>query len=331
MAILTTGTKDVLINSAADFPVVFTTENASTGVNETAASPAAADRMTIRTFTSSAKPALIGSVHAERAQAAVKHRLTVDAAQAGQITVASVPVGTPIHIQIKVNELSFKGEHHRSNSRFGRNIWLTVHTSVANESAASILQKIHTSISGRQDLFAEASSVESDAFLISSSFAGGVLTLEALDAQKEFVIELTDEVRFDSPSSAVPVFAPVIAARAYEGRGTYENMLPLRLQTSVTMEPYHSQQQLELPVRGAKYTAISWEQVIDRPDLGGGDVADAQVRQRSRFTIWVKEGADNEAYIQDIVNFLTSAPASVTKAYATKSANAATKAEFIAN
>lgn len=333
--ILTKGTKELLVNSAASFPFIFTKPGSGADSNkEVAATAADATHLRIRGYGDFFLAGISGSVLAQRAQGEVIGSFTVDASQASQITVApNIPAGTTVTIELKLYSIDPLSEFmtNMDKGTYRRSQVYTL-TLPAAATALQVLTLLAAQINSRGVTFPEADEPPVD--VITASIAGNVLTLTPGDAHVSVRAYVDPSDVYTTPY--ITVLATQVATPSYAGRGLYRNLKGGRLQTEGTNDPYGVPGPLELAQPGAKYTRVDFATATARPDLTGPEVADSAPTTFNKFGVYIQEsGGGNEQAIQDLVNFLSRAGAGVSYFYSdvnqASNAPGTTKALFISN
>lgn len=331
--ILTKGTKELLINAAANFPFIFTKPDAGNPNKEAVATAADATKLRIKGFADSIFLAsLTGSVLAQRAQNEVVGSISIDPAQASQILVSGTNVaGATATIELEEKSIDPLPEYMTNTDKYRRTrVYSLVLPAAAT--AAQVLSLLADQINGRAVLFPEAD--EPATSVISASLNAGVLTVTASDSHISLRLYVHHS---DVATRAIlPVFGSVVATPSYEGRSIYRTLKGGRLQTEGTNDAYAVPGPLELPQAGAKYTRVDFATVTARPELSNHGAADSGVSTVNKFGIYLKEGdAATEQAITDLITFLSRADAGVSKSYSDQNVSSnltgTTKAAFLAN
>ena len=331
--ILTKSTKELLVNFAADFPFTFVKPDA-TG-KEVAATAADATKLRIRGYADFIPVAgLTGSLLAQRAQLEVTTVISVDSAQAAQITTSGTnAAGAAATIILKESSSDPLSEYmtNMDKNPYHRLRVYTIRLPL-NATPAQVIGLIANEINSRAVLFPEAD--EPAASILTATVTAGVLSIAAADSHISLRLYVDSADTYTG--AIIPVLASVVTTPSYEGRGLYRNLKGGRLQTEGTNDPYAIPGPLELPVRNGKYTRVDFATTTARPELSNHGAADASFSTINKFGIYFKEGdAANEQAIADLVNFLSRADVSVSKTYYDQNqatnTTGVTKTVFLAN
>jgi len=312
----------IALSSALSFAAI-----AAIAGKEVSATAADGTVLRIRGFGRFFLNSLAGTVVAQRAVAPVKGIYTVSAAVPAQITVTGTNTAGPVTVLVKQVSLSPLPEYISGEpGRWYKTRAYTFQVPV-NVTATDLLTRLNTEIQNTQVLFPEAD--EPAELIITSSFAGGVLSLTSGDPSVSLEVSFND---LDARSIQVlTVLKAVSSAPSSEGVNNYLVLKGGRLQTAGTNDPYALPGQLELAEVNANYTSVSFATATARPDLSGQAAADQSVATSNKFLVYVKEGAANEAVIKDVVNFLSRSDAAVIKVYGTQFGANKTKNQFLFN
>lgn len=283
MAILTLGTKKLLVNDPTVFPVTVT-----------------GTTMVIEGFGTFTQGNIAGTIIANRGISGQKQQLSVAAATAAQITMGTVTeANMPVRVVFSVNSSLSVAEFSRDSPHFGdqKVLHLTLNP---GDTAAIFLKKIHDQI----QLEREEESVD----VIGSTFAANKLTFILRENYLSMSVKVQDDE--GQPSGIVIKFAPVEDQAGYEGLGVYETLLTERMFTDVTTAPF-SDQGLQLPQKGAKYASISFASRTKNEEVYSYGASDSELYSSSKFMLYIRESADTLAYRTTIINFLAASSAPI--------------------
>lgn len=306
--------KETVIPNVALFPMFFSLFN---GTVNTDSSASAGDRMQVPKLLGINKTDLVGTLAVQHSQATTKQVLTLDSAQAGQFSFTAPAKPTVANFRLVMILLNGQtAEFHEGKDHYRKEVDLQT-IIPAGASTADVVQAIYD---GLNDYFYNnpLAEVRYAATIATPQAGQKVLTLTTVDPRIK--LELSVKSRLfssDDQDNVLLALKPAETTPAYEGVGTYLTMLPKRLQTEVTNEPYMNQG-TEVASDGQNYTCVTFSQLVRRPDLGGTSVIDQKVEEQSDYQFWVLESAANKAWLTNLLTFLDGAgsPASaVTKKY----------------
>lgn len=334
MGILTLGQQSTFINNAGLFPMRFFKLDAN-NVNQDS-DAAGSDALTLQSIGHFLKSAINGSVTAQRSRPATQHKLSIDAANPAQITVAAdLPKGTTVRFRVQLLAMYGQlGELHQGQSDYGNRHTFAVTSKAANWTAAQWLKQLNVQMSDAIDYEHFETKYYVSTYTPGAADAPGVFTLEAQDS--DWKLKLFAEEYQQRDTAAFDVFEPATVTPQYEGLGQYKNLHTRRLETDATVSPWNTQE-WEGAEKGRSYTVIQFEKLVERDDLtNSSTVADGgPVTMQARYELLIQEGnAENETFITQLLDFLAvagSPASSVKRSYQDHTgAEVATTALFVA-
>jgi hypothetical protein len=189
----------------------------------------------------------------------------------------------------------------------------------AGETATTLAAKIRDAVNADQ--------YKTQVTLTATS-AAGVVTLTARSNGLRFYIN-TDNVSGTSYGNAVTsghvtqTFATT--QNGYEGRGTYQQLKTVRLQTESNVYPYSPDLKQQAINNGNLYSTYRITQLIQRPDLGGNVGLNAIPTGTFEYLLYVNQTGANTAGVK--LDTWFNANSLVLVQYGATTANAAITAE----
>lgn len=319
--ILTKGANVLFINDPAKDPLLFTQQAADFSTNPNAATQdgTTGNVLQIQGLIARIKlGAITGEVRAIRPVPRQNAIVTIDPADPTQIDLQAFTPGAVVRFVLLTDlnygsQIEFWRGMPGERSEFGRENYFSVKLRTG-DTETTVLQRL---VNGINDHF----TTNFGEYPFKADFGvtnAGKFTLQGTNSDIALKILAFDDA-LGSPSTLLVPFAPVRVQDAFEGVGIWETLqATYRLETEASREPY-SLQQFDRIQKGGRYTGITFFTKTERPDLVANELTDSPVNaSRNEFNLYVLNGADGEAFLTKLLNYLQRAAADVTKVYRKK-------------
>lgn len=309
MSQLSLATKIGLINSFANYPVSYITQNApGSATNQTVskdpAAAATADEILIAGF---------GQFNLKEFRymrfikpvAGVNHVISLDADDPAQITVApNLVKGDMIVFKLEIKSDDARGEFASMDTRETRYQPPFTYICKGNDTAADVVAGLYQQLISVKTLFAEADGA-GEPYTVTYDGTAKALTITAADCLLRLKLYI-DDLSKDN-AAQVPVFAPITVTEQFEGRGTFAFMRSIIHETEGSNAIDSHTRRTFLPDELALYSQIHFGTRTGRPDLSGAGAASQEIFQLPDFSLYVAERATNDATLDGIITFLNRA------------------------
>lgn len=168
--------------------------------------------------------------------------------------ITAIGVGNEFNLELQFKSTALEVENANWDARFGRTRTLPFIID-AGETPTTLAAKIIETIEYDQNLV--------EVYLASATAALGVVTFTT----KRGGLNIKAKVFETATGLTFAVTQP-----GYAGRGSYEYLKTVRIETPANIYP-HSMDDHEIPVKGQLYSNYELHQVVERPDLSNGSVA----------------------------------------------------------
>lgn len=197
----------------------------------------------------------------------------------------TIGAGNQFTLRLDFTSSTLDSENANWDGRFGRPRYLTGLVK-AGDTVTTLATRIKEMIEEDQNLM--------EVYLQSVSSAAGVLTLTTRGGNIK-VKAYVEEDRVNAVQA--------ITQAAFEGRGSFEQLKTVRIETPVTNEPY-TIDGVQLPIKGQLYSNYQVDFTVTRPDLSGASVAnEGPVKGIYSLELFINQ-TSCAAYIAELTKWL---------------------------
>lgn len=313
--------KDVLVNSATDYPVSFTLAGASS-------TAALGDTMHIKGFGNFKLSEIQLGVKGHRGVAASNGTITVDVASAVTAVGTAVATDTIVNFVLKINTSKFSAEYARDAMTFG---YKKVYQVIAKPSdgtgdtlAGVLLRRLHNKIVEENSRYGnvpftsaldlnddnthEVTATTTD---FTTNITATSIQLTATDPTLSATFTVEDDDQ--TSSSVITAFTPVYVV-GNEGRNTADYINQnVRVYTDANTNAFALRK--EQAPAGSLYSDVSFATSVARTDITGLSAAGQSVTSKAEYVVYVQENAANFGagnYMSLVLDFLARADGDIT-------------------